>query len=228
MFHRIGFLLVAPLTVAAAFAQGAAVNQPQQAITGIIQSFDGKVAVIKDAGGMDLPVNVPANLMINLNSRRKLSDIKPGDFIASGGTKDKDGKIHANEIRIFTGPRGEGQTPMNQPNQVMTNATVTGIDTQATVKQVTDGAGAPLIKLTFHGSGAPGSATCSGKADAAPGGAGTGCVGETQFDVPANIPIYAVLPGDLSMLKPGVKAMFNVTVNGDGNGTATRATIYEN
>jgi hypothetical protein len=229
MFHRIGFTLFAPLTVMAAFAQGAPANQgPQQSVTGIIQSFDGKVAVIKNDSGMDVPVNVPANAMVNLYSKRKLSDIKPGDFIASGGTKDKDGKIRANEIRIFTGARGEGQFPMNQPNQVMTNATVTEIGTGATVKQVTDAAGTPVIKLTFHGSGAPGSPNCSGRASEAPSGAGSGCVGETQFEVPANVPIYAVLPGNPSMLKPGAKVQMNVAVSPDGNGSATRVTVYEN
>lgn len=227
MSYRLGVAFIAPLAVAAALAQGIPPNQPQQAVTGVIQSFDGKVAILKNESGMDVPISVPANLMVSLNSRRTLSDIKPGDFIASGGTRDKDGKIHANEIRIFTGPRGEGQFPMNLPNQVMTNATVTQIGTSATVKQVTDAGGTPVIKLTFHGAGAPGSANCTGRASEAPGGAGTGCVGETQFDVPANIPIYAVLPGDLSMLKPGAKVMFNLTVSAEGNGTATRATVYE-
>ena len=43
-----------------------------------------------------------------------------------------------------------------------------------------------------------------------------------QFDVPANIPIVAQLPGDVSMLKPGAK----VSV-GAANGTATRISISQ-
>ena len=59
-------------------------------------------------------------------------------------------------------PSGEGQFPMSQPGQVMTNATVKQIMTDATVKQVGSAGGVPLIKFTFHGAGAPGSANCTG------------------------------------------------------------------
>jgi len=54
----------------------------------------------------------------------KFSPPWTGDFIASGGTRGPDGRLRANEIRIFTAPGGEGQFPMAQPGQTMTNATV--------------------------------------------------------------------------------------------------------
>jgi hypothetical protein len=150
-----------------------------------------------------------------------LADIKPGDFIASGGTRGPDGVLRANEIRIFSAPGGEGQFPMAQPGQTMTNATVKEVMTDATVKQVGGGKN-PVIKLTFHGAGAPGAANCTGRSADAPGGAGKGCVGETEFEVPANVAVVAQLPADASMLKPGVK----VSV-GAANGTATRISISQ-
>lgn len=200
---------------------------PTPPVSGIVQTFDGKTVVLKTSDGSTAPVAVPAGVPIMFNAKRTLADIKPGDFIASGGTRGPDGKIHANEIRIFTGARGEGQFPMAQPNQVMTNATVTQVMTNATVKQVGESSGVPVIKLTFHGSGAPGSPACTGRAADAPGGAGTGCVGETEFDVPANVAVVASLPGDPSMLKPGAKASINVSVSPEGTATATRITIAE-
>jgi hypothetical protein len=33
--------------------------------------------------------------------KRRLSDIKPGDFIASGGVRGTDGQIHAVELRLL-------------------------------------------------------------------------------------------------------------------------------
>jgi hypothetical protein len=196
-------------------------------VAGLIQSFDGKVITIKTADGSTGSATLAPNVMITYNVKRTVADIKPGDFIASGGTRGPDGKIQANEIRIFSGARGEGQFPMAKPDQVMTNATVKEVMTNATVKQVGGTAGAPVIKLTFHGAGAPGSANCTGRAADAPGGAGTGCVGETEFEVPANTPVVAQLPGDVSMLKPGAKASVNVTAAPDGSMTATRITISE-
>jgi hypothetical protein len=219
-------LYASALLVPSAFAQ--APRPPATPpVMGIIQSFDGKIITLKQADGTIVPVTLGVNAMINLNAKRTLADIKPGDFIASGGTRGPDGKIRANEIRIFSGVRGEGQFPMAQPNQVMTNATVKAVETGATVQAVDSKGGVPVIKLSFHGAGAPGSPACTGRASDAPGGAGTGCVGETEFEVPANVPVVATLPGDPSMLKPGAKVSMNVMVAADGSGTATRITISE-
>jgi hypothetical protein len=60
--------------------------------------------------------------------KRSVADIKSGDFLASGGVKGSDGKIHAVEVRIFPEALrgiGEGQRPWDaKPDGVMTNATV--------------------------------------------------------------------------------------------------------
>jgi hypothetical protein len=93
--------------------------------------------------------------------------------------------------------------------------------TDATVKQVGSAGGLPMIRLSFHGAGAPGSANCTGHSSDAPGGVGKGCVGETEFDVPANVPVVGWLDGNLSMLKPGAKATMTLA-----NGTATRVILY--
>jgi hypothetical protein len=206
----------------------AAQNVPPIApVTGVIQSFDGKVLTIKVADGSSVAASLAANAPLTVRVKRTLADIKPGDFVASGGTRGADGKIHANEIRIIAvpTPSGEGQFPMSEPGQVMTNATVKQIMTDATVKQVGSAGGMPIIKLTFHGAGAPGAANCTGHSSDAPGGVGKGCIGETEYDVPANVPVMAQLPGDASMLKPGAKASINLAKNPDGSTSAVRVTL---
>jgi Domain of unknown function (DUF5666) len=212
------------LMATAAFAQGpgGGGNPP---VVGVVSGFDGKTLVVNAKGAMVSAIVTPAT-RITSNVPKTLADIKPGDFIASGGTRGPDGKLRANEIRIFAAPAGEGQFPMAQPGQTMTNATVKEVMTNATVENVAGG-GAPVIKLSFHGAGAPGSANCTGRAAEAPGGAGTGCVGETEFEVPANVPVVAVVPGDASMLKPGAKVNVNVTVDAAGVASATRITISQ-
>ena len=50
--------------------------------------------------------------------KRKLTDIKSGDFVASGGVRGTDGKIHAVEVRIFPEElrgTGEGDTTLLKP-----------------------------------------------------------------------------------------------------------------
>jgi hypothetical protein len=222
-------LLASALLVPGASAQNAGPGgQANPPVTGLIQSFDGKTLSIKTADGNIVAAGLAPNARIIVSVKKTLADIKPGDFIASGGTRGPDGKIHANEIRIFSAPGGEGQFPMSAPGQVMTNATVKQVMTDATVKQVANaGGGAPTIKLSFHGAGAPGAANCTGRSADAPGGAGKGCIGETEFDVPANVPVVAQLPGDVSALKPGAKASMSVAKGADGSSSATRVTISQ-
>lgn len=220
----------ATLVSASAFGQaqpgpgGGPANPP---VAGTVKSFDGKTLVVDASTGSQMSAAITPATRITMSVRKTLADIKPGDFIASGGTVGPDGKLRANEIRIFSAPGGEGQFPMAQPGQTMTNATVKEVMTDATVKQVGGAGGAPVIKLTFHGEGAPGSPNCTGRAANAPGGPGTGCVGETQFEVPANIPIVAQIPGDASMLKPGAKVSVGVSKAPDGTATATRVTVTQ-
>jgi len=228
MRHFIAAICVTTLIAAPALAQAGRPGPPANPpVAGTVQSFDGKTVTMKLADGTLATAALTPNTTITFNAKRTLADIKPGDFIASGGTRGPDGKIRANEIRIFSAVRGEGQFPMAKPDQVMTNATVKEVMTNATVKSVGTASGAPVIKLTFHGAAAPGAANCTGRASDAPGGAGTGCVGETEFEVPADIPVVATLPGDPSMLKPGAKISVVVNVAPDGAATATRITISE-
>jgi hypothetical protein len=213
-------MVTGSLMITTAYAQQAPASP---AVAGVVKTFDGKTLVVDAKNGM-VSAQVTPGTRITVNVPKTLADIKPGDFIASGGTRGSDGKLRANEIRIFTAPGGEGQFPMAQPGQTMTNATVKEVMTNATVQQV-GGAGTPVIKLTFHGAGAPGSPNCTGRSADAPGGAGTGCIGETEFEVPANVPVVAVLPGDASKLKPGAKVNMNTTNAPDGTVSAVRISI---
>ncbi len=218
-------LCAAFLTAVPALAQSAAPVGPP--VAGIIQSFDGKLLTLKTADGSTVAATLAPDARLQRSVRSSLAAIKPGDFIASGGTRGPDGKIHANEIRIFSAPAGEGQFPMSRPGQVMTNATVQAVMTNATVQQVGSAAGVPVIRLAFHGAGAPGAADCTGRAADAPGGVGKGCVGETEFDVPADVPVFALSPGDASMLKPGAMATMFLARSADGKMSALRVTVSQ-
>jgi hypothetical protein len=225
MRFLIAMLVASSLIASTASAQqggGGAANPP---VTGVIKSFDGKTLVL-DAKDGAINAAVTSTTRITVNVPKKVTDIKPGDFIASGGTRGPDGKLRANEIRIFQAPAGEGQFPMSQPGQTMTNATVTQVMTNATVQQV-GGSGNPVIKLTFHGAGAPGAANCTGRAAEAAGGPGAGCVGETEFEVPENVPVVAIVPADASMLKPGTKVTVNIAKSADGTSSAARISISQ-
>jgi hypothetical protein len=200
-------LLIAVTVVAALAAATPAPAQTSSGppIAGVIKSFDGKTLSLTGNNGQTSTVVLAPATRIFVSVPRTLADIKPGDFIASAGTRGADGVLRANEIRIFSAPAGEGQFPMTKPGQTMTNATVKQVTTGATVKEISGGE-TTMIRLTFRGAGPPGSPNCTGRAADSPGGPGTGCVGETEFEVPANVLVVAQMPAEPSVLTAGVKA----------------------
>src|ERR1700688_31470 len=100
-------------------------------LRGIISSFDGQTLVVKTPDSQSASVTVPPELAIRANEKATLSDIKPGDFVASAADKGPDGKIHAEELRIFPEAMrgaGEGHRPMapvagQSGDRTMTNGT---------------------------------------------------------------------------------------------------------
>ena len=129
---------------------------------------------------------------------RRIADIKPGDFLASGGVRGTDSKIHAVEVRIFPEALrgvGEGQRPWNaKPEGVMTNATV------GTVSQA--GAGG-VIHVTYKD-------------------------GQSEFTVDPDVPILAYVAADRSLLKPGASISTTATKGADGSLRTSRVTAEKN
>jgi hypothetical protein len=124
---KLALLLVAigPMIALSAVAQtpGAA---ERARVAGTVEKLDGDRLTVNVAGGQTQTVLLAADATIYGVEKRRLSDIKPGDFVASGGVRGTDGKIHAVEMRIFPESMrgvGEGQRPWDvKPEGVMTNA----------------------------------------------------------------------------------------------------------
>ncbi len=130
------------LTLAASSAGAAG---PPTRVKGTVTAVDGSVLTVKTAEGATAAIQLPANVQVTALANRTLADIKAGDYVGSAAVKGEDGKLHAQEVHIFTPAMrgiGEGHHPMGGPNQTMTNATV------ATVSA--DPAGTTL-RLTYPG-----------------------------------------------------------------------------
>jgi hypothetical protein len=119
------------LAVALALITTPALAQTPVRIDGTIASASPDRLEVKTDDG-NVAVALPANVRIGAVKDRTLDSIKPGEFIASAALRGRDGKLHAQEVRIFPESmrgRGEGHRPMSQPEQTMTNATVDGVAT---------------------------------------------------------------------------------------------------
>jgi DNA-binding transcriptional MocR family regulator len=92
---------IATFAIALSLVSAAAQAQTPMRIRGTITSLEGSVLNVKSRDGKDLKISLPENLVVVAAKAITFADIKPGDFVASTGVKDKDGKIHAVEARIF-------------------------------------------------------------------------------------------------------------------------------
>jgi len=188
-------LIVAAVILFAATGQAQTPPAEQRVrLAGTIDKVDGDTITVATKDGSST-VSLAATAAIYGVEKRTLADIKPGDFVASGGVKGADGKIHAVEVRIFPAAlrgTGEGQRPWPmKPEGIMTNATV------GTVTQSPEGG---VIHVTYNG-------------------------GESEYIVGADVPILAYVVADRGLLKPGAAVLIFAQKQPDGSLTTSRVTV---
>jgi hypothetical protein len=167
-------------------------------VVGTVDTLDGNKLAVKTRDGPAVTVVLADNAAVFGVEKRTLADIKPGDYLASGGVKGTDGKIHAVDVRIFHETlrgTGEGQRPWDvKPDGVMTNATV------GTVTQSPEGG---VIHVKYK-------------------------EGESEYTVGPEVPIVAYVASDRSLLKPGAAVFIVAQKKPDGTLTTGRVTAEKN
>jgi hypothetical protein len=189
------FLLAALVAMSAlpSYAQSGS-NQQRIRVAGTIDRLAGDELVVAEGDAKTQNVRLSPTAKIYAVEKRRFSDIKPGEFVASGGVRGTDGKIHAVEVRIFPEALrgvGEGQRPWSvKPQGVMTNATV------GTVSQTSDGS---VVHVVYKG-------------------------GESQYVIGPTVPILAYVPAERSLLKPGAAVLMIAEKMPDGSLSTDRVT----
>jgi hypothetical protein len=187
----VGFVTVS------AFAQNPPATTPVR-VAGTIEKLDGDNLTVKPKEGQAVIVTLNADAAIFGVEKRSVADIKPGDFLASGGVRGSDGKIHAIEVRIFPEALrgiGEGQRPWD----VKTD----GVMTNATVGNVTQSPEGGVVNVTYKD-------------------------GQSEFTVGPEVPVLAYVAGDRGLLKPGAGVVTVAQKKPDGTLTTGRVTAEKN
>ena len=170
----------------------------RQRVVGTVDKLDSNNLMVKANDGQPVTVVLDDNAVVFGVEKRTLADIKPGDYLASGGVKGTDGKIHAVEVRIFPETlrgTGEGQRAWDaKPDGVMTNATV------GTVSHSPEGG---VIHVKYK-------------------------EGESEFTVGSEVPVLAYVAGDRSLLKPGAAIFTIAEKKPDGTLMTGRVTAEKN
>ena len=100
------FLVALLLTALAlpAYAQapgGGAPSGPPSNIRGKVVKLDGQNLTVKTREGHTVKITLAPNTAPRALAKKKLSDIKPGDNVASTSLPGKDGKLHAVEVHFL-------------------------------------------------------------------------------------------------------------------------------
>jgi hypothetical protein len=140
------------ILTAAAFATVIAVStasaqQQTQRVAGTIDKVEGNTLYIKSASG-PVSLTLADNALVVARVKASAADIKPGDYVATGGIPQPDGTQKAVELRIFPESmrgNGEGHRPgwPGAPNGTMTNGgvgqTVSSVDGPVLTVKLKDG-----------------------------------------------------------------------------------------
>jgi len=131
-FYGIGAGALAILATYAVQAQQAAPVQAQptvQRVAGAVTAASATSVTVKTADGKEVQVSATPNVIVATSKPITASEIKQGDFVASGNATIAENTGRANEIRVMApGVRiGEGNRAMPQPNMMMTHGDVVAI-----------------------------------------------------------------------------------------------------
>ena len=144
----IRILTAAALAVVFAVSTASAQQPATQRVAGTLDKVEGNTLYIKAASGPVI-LKLADNSLIVARIKGSAADIKPGDYVASGGVPQADGTQKAVELRIFPASmrgNGDGHRPgwPGAPNGTMTNGevgqAVTSVDGPVLTVKFKDGA----------------------------------------------------------------------------------------
>ncbi len=177
--------------LAALLAWPVAAQTPEGTLTNVrgkVEKLEGQKLTVKSREGKTVTVNLADKFGVLGIQKAKLSDIKQGQFIGTAAIKQKDGKLHAQEVLIFPpGVRpGEGHYPwdLRGKNDTMTNADVIELEPVAKGKSV-------ALKLKHKD-------------------------GENEVLVDPRTPVVTFAPDSADLLKPGATIFIRGLKKPDG------------
>jgi hypothetical protein len=189
------YRIVLSALILAQLAGGAAAQSVPQRIRGTIDQVANATITIRADDGKDQTIPLAPDLRIVYDRALTLADIKAGEFIGTGATKQPDGTLVADEVTVFPESArgaGEGQRPwIGGPNSSMTNANV---------DEVVLATSGRSMKLSYKG-------------------------GTAEVVVPPTTPIVTFVPGDRSLLVPGEVVVAYLRPGTDGTMAAATLTV---
>jgi 1-acyl-sn-glycerol-3-phosphate acyltransferase len=189
-------LAVAVFVALALVAASAGAQTPPTRIRGTVERVDGQTVLVKSRDGAEVAVALPKDGKVGTLQRASLADIKAGDFIGSAAMPGADGRLHAQEVVIFPEAM-RGTGEGHYAWDLKAGSTMTN---------------AAVVGIAA----APDGSTLTLKHKD----------GQTEIDVPQDVPIVRIgPPGDAGLLVPGAAVFIVASQGGDGTWTALRMIV---
>jgi hypothetical protein len=163
-------------------------------IRGTVEKLDGQTLTVRSREGQQMTIALAPNFTVSGVAKKTLADIKAGDFVGVASLKGTDGKLHALEVLIFP----EAMRGTGEGERAW-DLVPDSLMTNATVAGIASAPQGQALKVTYKG-------------------------GESEIIVASDIPIVTFVPGDASLLKPGVAIFTGALKKPDGSLSATRVT----
>jgi hypothetical protein len=177
-----------------ALAQTPAPEGTPTRVRATVEKLEGQNLTVKSRDGQNVTIVLAPNTTVVTLVKKSIADIKAGDYVASTGVKGPDGKLHAVEVRIFP-EEMRGGNEGQRPWDLMPDSLMTN----ATVGKIEQAPNGPVLHVTYKG-------------------------GQSEYTVGPDVPVLAIGPGDMSLLKPGAAVFIGALKKPDGTLTASRIT----
>lgn len=160
---------------------------------GTVEKVDGHEFLLKGTGGTTATYDIASNARISTSRPGTLADLQSGKFVGCTAVG-KAPPLIASECHIFPESMrgaGEGHNPMGPPDTSMTNGSITTL-TSGQVQSAKGSASGVRLQLSYRG-------------------------GSQEIEVSQTTHVTEIVPGDLSLIKPGVVVMGAARMAADGS-----------
>jgi len=163
-----------PIAAALVVALGCSTAQAETVrVRGAVVSLDGQKLVVHSKDGKDVPITLKDNYAALATVKSSMADIKPGTFIGTATVTQPDSSMRSVEVVVFAESL-RGTAEGHYPWDLGSNSMMTNGSVGNAVKGV-DG---QTVTVTYKG-------------------------GEKKIDIPANVPVVELEPGNKSEITPG-------------------------
>jgi hypothetical protein len=156
-------------------------------VRGSVVSLDGTKLVVHAKDGKDVTVNLADNFAALAVVKASMADIKEGTFIGTATVTQPDSTLRSLEVVVFP-DKMRGTGEGHYPWDLGSSSMMTN----ATVANAVKGVEGQTVTVTYKG-------------------------GEKKIDIPANVPVVALVPATKEEVKPGAVVFVPTQRQPDGS-----------